>query len=69
VADNLDLKKLKGIISIRNDSNFTHGMRPLTEEDFSRIRRISIKLLDSYLNHKSKPNTVEHKNNFSFPKL
>jgi len=69
LVKNLDVKKLKGVISTRNDSNFTHGMRPLTEEDFSRIRRMSIKLLDTYLNLRNKPNTVEHKNIFSFPKL
>jgi len=69
VVEELDLKKLKGIISLRNESIFTHGTRPLSKDDFSKIRRMAIKLLDKYLNLKSKPNTVNFENIFSFPKL
>jgi len=68
VVGELDLRKLKGIISLRNESVFTHGTRPLCQEDFQKIRRMAIKLLDRYLNLRDKPNTVQFEDIFSFPK-
>ncbi len=69
VVVELDIRKLKSIINLRNESIFTHGTRPLCQDDYRKIRRVAIKLLDRYLNSNGKPNTVDFKDIFSFPKL
>jgi CRISPR-associated protein (TIGR02710 family) len=68
VAD-LNLKDLRGIIELRNDSHFTHGFKVLNEEDFKKIRRMSRKLLEKYLSLKGKPMVKDFEMLFSFPKL
>ena len=47
VVEALSLKELKGIITLRNESRFTHGFRPLGPDDFKKIRRMTRKLLKS----------------------
>lgn len=65
----LSLRELKGIITLRNESRFTHGFRPLGEDDFKKIRRMSRKLLENYLFLKGKKIVNEYESLFAFPKI
>ncbi len=69
IMEELDLKELRGIIALRNESIFTHGFRPLKEEDFKKIRRTTRKLLEKYLSLISKPSVKDSEYLFNFPKL
>ena len=69
IKDTLPLKELQGIINLRNESRFTHGLRPLGSDDFHKIRRFSRKLLENYLSLKGKPMVKEYMSLFSFPKI
>lgn len=67
VIEDLNLKELKGIITVRNDSHFTHGSRALGEEDFKKIRRVGRKLLERCLVLKKKPMVGNWEPLFDFP--
>ncbi|MBW2059773.1 MAG: TIGR02710 family CRISPR-associated protein [Deltaproteobacteria bacterium] len=69
VSQFVDLKKLKGIIELRNTSIFTHGTRALEESDFNRIKRMAQKLLDSYLQAKGLGTAREYRADFEFPQV
>ena len=69
MMETLSLNELKGIINLRNESRFTHGFRPLGSDDFTRIRRLSRKLLEKYLSLKGKPMVKEYMSIFAFPKI
>lgn len=69
IVEELNLKELKGVITVRNDSHFTHGSRALGEEDFRKIRRIARKLLEKYLSIKSSRMVKDFESMFSFPKI
>ena len=69
VMKTLSLKELKGIINLRNESRFTHGFRPLGQDDLKKIRRLARKLLENYLSIKGKPMVKEYIPRFSFPKI
>ena len=65
----IELEKLKGIVSGRNESILAHGSKPMTENNFNQIRRMSAKLLSSILNIEQKENLTIQKNYFDFPAL
>ena len=69
IMETISLKELKGMISLRNESRFTHGFRPLGSEDFYRIRRMTRKLLEKYLSLKGKPLVSKYEELFVFPKI
>ena len=69
IMETLSLRELKGIINLRNESRFTHGLRPLGADDFTRIRRLARKLLEKYLSLKGKPTVKECMSLFAFPKI
>lgn len=66
---NLNLKEIKGVIELRNKSHFTHGDMVLSEEDFKRIRRLSRKIIEQYLQLKGKPAVFRFEQSFKFPKI
>lgn len=69
IVRELNLHELKGIITLRNESHFTHGSRRLSQEDFRKIRRHARKLLEKYVELKGKPKINEFENFFLFPNL
>ncbi len=69
IMETISLNELKGVITLRNESRFTHGFRPLGPDDFSRIKRLTRKLLEKYLFLKGKPMVKEYMSLFAFPKI
>lgn len=69
IIKQVSLKELKGIINLRNESRFTHGFRPLGQDDFNRIRRFCRLLLEKFLSLRGKPIVEECKSLFAFPKV
>jgi CRISPR-associated protein (TIGR02710 family) len=69
IMETLSLNELKGMINLRNESRFTHGFRPLGSNDFSRIKRLTRKLLEKYLSLKGKPMVNGYMSLFAFPKI
>ncbi len=69
LVEELNLRELKGIITLRNESHFTHGSRPLGEEDFKKIRRVGRKLLERRLSIENRPIVKEFEEMFGFPTI
>jgi len=65
----LNLKDLRGITDLRNDSIFTHGLRVLGEKDYKKILRMARKLLDDYLKDKKLRVAEEFRAQFEFPEI
>lgn len=69
LVKDLNLKGLQGIVRIRNDSHFTHGSRPLGEEDYNKIRRQARKLLEQYLALSGRGRMDVFEGQFALPKI
>lgn len=69
IVEGLNLRELKGVITLRNESHFTHGSRHLSEEDYNKIRRFTRKLLEKCLFIKEKPPVKDFENKFCFPQI
>jgi CRISPR-associated protein (TIGR02710 family) len=65
----LNLKDLRGITDLRNESIFTHGLSVLREADYNQIRRMARKLLDDYHTDKELAVTEKFRTQFEFPKI
>lgn len=66
--EHIDLKELKGIVELRNESNFTHGNRILAAGDYNTFDKITRKCLSKYL-ESIDINLENIQKNFKFPKL
>jgi CRISPR-associated protein (TIGR02710 family) len=71
IVSRLDLKKLKGIVELRNSCIFAHGMKTMIEEDWGRFRRIAAKLLAEALKIRGggDQDLSTYEENFAFPHL
>lgn len=69
ILEPVDLKKLKTNIELRNLSLLAHGIKPMTESHFKKIRRKAAKILDRLLKIENKGYLSNYKQIFQFPKI